>query len=164
MKFLAANFISIPRDKPREKVETIGRNALSQSKSHKGHSKSIPSSNLVTVSQSGIAYMVEALKLLTERSSSSASVQSTLVANQEVLKLDLMKLVVDVGLIRKHLKLDEASSTIGPPKEEEEDVDEEEVEEEDVEKEDEEGNDVEEEEEEGADAEKGVTSDTSDNE
>ncbi|KAB1214822.1 hypothetical protein CJ030_MR5G018788 [Morella rubra] len=84
--------------------------------------------------------MVEAFKPLTERSSSSASVQSTLVANQEVLKLDLMKLVADVGLIRKHLKLmkssidgsqeDPLDSAATAANVEEEDVKEEDVEEE----------------------------------
>ncbi|KAB1203619.1 hypothetical protein CJ030_MR8G000664 [Morella rubra] len=80
--------------------------------------------------QSDIAYLVEATKLLTERSTSSASVQSTLLATQEVIKLVLAKLVADVALIRKHLKLDEASSNAHPLAKEEEDI---EVEEKDVE-------------------------------
>ncbi|KAB1201748.1 hypothetical protein CJ030_MR8G008981 [Morella rubra] len=61
-----------------------------------------------------MAYMVEALQLLTEGSSASASVQSTLVANQEVFKLDLRKLGADVSLLQKHFNLDEASSSSGP--------------------------------------------------
>ncbi|KAB1207484.1 hypothetical protein CJ030_MR7G000721 [Morella rubra] len=35
MKFLAANFISIPRNEPREKIQTVGKLTLSQSQSHK---------------------------------------------------------------------------------------------------------------------------------
>ncbi|KAB1223925.1 hypothetical protein CJ030_MR2G000640 [Morella rubra] len=61
--------------------------------------------------------MVKALKLLTKRATTSVSVQSTLAANQEFFKLDLMKLVVDVSLIRKNLKIanrDEDSSTVSP--------------------------------------------------
>ncbi|KAB1212276.1 hypothetical protein CJ030_MR5G025044 [Morella rubra] len=165
MKFLVVNFIFIPHIKPPEKVQNVGKHTLSQSKSNKGHSKSLPSSHPSHGCMQ--SDMVEAIQLLTERSSSFASALSTLIANQEVLKLDLMKLVADVGLIRKPLKIYEASTNTNPPEEGEKDVEEEEVEEEDEEEEVEEGDDEEEgEEDEGDDvADKGaVASTTSDDE
>ncbi|KAB1212239.1 hypothetical protein CJ030_MR5G025007 [Morella rubra] len=113
------------------KVQNVEKHTLSQSKSHKGHFKSLPSSDPSRGPlQSDIAHLVEATKLLTERSTSSAFAQSTLLANQEVFELDLTKAVADVALIQKNLKLDEASSSANPPKEGKEDVEEDEGEEE----------------------------------
>ncbi|KAB1205934.1 hypothetical protein CJ030_MR6G010421 [Morella rubra] len=68
---------------------------------------------------SDLNYVVEALKLLTERPITTAFVQSSLIATQEYLKLHLMKLMSVVAIIYKHLnvvKPQGASSTAGEAK------------------------------------------------
>ncbi|KAB1212275.1 hypothetical protein CJ030_MR5G025043 [Morella rubra] len=64
MKFLVVNFIFIPHIKPPEKVQNVGKHTLSQSKSNKGHSKSLPSSHPSHGCMQ--SDMVEAIQLLTE--------------------------------------------------------------------------------------------------
>ncbi|KAB1221421.1 hypothetical protein CJ030_MR2G013145 [Morella rubra] len=55
-----------------------------------------------------------------------------IIEREEVFKLDLAKLMADVAFMRKHLRLDDASSSAPPPEEDTEDVEEEEDKEEDV--------------------------------
>ncbi|KAB1206283.1 hypothetical protein CJ030_MR7G011776 [Morella rubra] len=117
-----ANHITIPWEEPRRKLPNgFGSSTITQSKSHKGHKKSTSSIDpLRGPLSSNLSYMVEALKLLTERSNTSASVQCSILATIEYLKLHMMKLVADVTLIRKQLSIaekDEESSTIGAQEE-----------------------------------------------
>lgn len=64
--------------------------------------------------------MVEALKLLTERSNTPTSIQSSILATIKFLKLHMIKLVADMTLIRNQLNIAEnveESITVGAPEE-----------------------------------------------
>ncbi|KAB1216267.1 hypothetical protein CJ030_MR2G005637 [Morella rubra] len=94
---------------------------MTQNKSHKGHKKSTPFLDPLHGTLSfNMSYMVESLKMLTERSNASASVQSSILATIEFLKLHMMKVVADVTLLSKHLNIaekDYESGVVGPAEE-----------------------------------------------
>ncbi|KAB1223145.1 hypothetical protein CJ030_MR2G016446 [Morella rubra] len=82
----------------------LGPTTLNQSKSHRGPKKSF-SSPSQGPKRSDMSYIVEALQLLTERSNTSSSVQSSLLATQQTMKLTLSKVLNDVATICKHLNV-----------------------------------------------------------
>ncbi|KAB1207168.1 hypothetical protein CJ030_MR7G011489 [Morella rubra] len=116
MKFLSSSCITIPRNEPRLKLaQPLGPTTLNQSKSHRGPKKSFSSPSQGPM-QSNISYIVKTLQLLTERSNTSSSVQSSLLATQQTLQLTLSKVLNDLATICKHLNVvgtQGASSMVG---------------------------------------------------
>lgn len=94
---------------------------MTQNKSHKGRKKSTPFLDPLHGTLSfDMSYMVESLKMLTERSNTSASIQFSILATIEFLKLHMMKVVIDVTLLSKHFNIaekDYESSVVGPAEE-----------------------------------------------
>ncbi|KAB1206464.1 hypothetical protein CJ030_MR7G000080 [Morella rubra] len=104
-KFLSSSCITIPRNEPRLKLaQPLGPTTLIQSKSHRDLKKSFSSPSQGPM-QSDMSYIVKTLQLLTERSNTSFSVQSSLLATQQTLQLTLSKVLNDVATICNNLNV-----------------------------------------------------------